>query len=351
MADTVRPIMSASRPLIFAAVVAAAGILNTLLCAQSAKPTMKAIVIHEYGGPEVLKYEEVLRPEPDDDQVLIRVIGAGVNPVDGMIRSGMFANEHRAFPMILGGDIAGVVEKVGSKVTKFKTGDPVFAYISLDNSGGYAQYALAPEREVAPKPRSLTYVEAAAVPIVAMTAWQALIDTAKLGSGQTVLIHGGSGGVGSFAIQIAKARGAKVIATASTANQDLLKRLGADVTIDYTKQNFEDTAKDVDVVLDSIGKDTLARSYGVVKKGGIIVSLVARPDQRELDKHGIRGAALSVDPNADELAEIGKLIDDKKIKVIVSQTFPLSEAIKAQQQVATGHTRGKIVLKVADEPK
>jgi len=312
---------------------------------------MKAIVIHEYGGPEVLKYEEVLRPEPEDDQLLIRVIGAGVNPVDGMIRSGMFANEHRPFPMILGGDIAGVVEKVGSKVTKLKPGDPVFAYISLDNSGGYAQYALATEREVAPKPRSLTYVEAAAVPIVAMTAWQALIDTAKLGSGQTVLIHGGSGGVGSFAIQIAKARGAKVIATASTANQELLKQLGADVAIDYTKQKFEDTAKDVDVVLDSIGKDTLARSYGVVKKGGIIVSLVARPDERELEKHGIRGAALSVDPNADELTKIGKLIDDEKIKVIVSQTFPLSEAIKAQQQVATGHTRGKIVLKVADEPK
>jgi NADPH:quinone reductase-like Zn-dependent oxidoreductase len=312
---------------------------------------MKAIVIHEYGGAEVLKYEEVSRPEPNDDQLLVRVIAAGVNPVDGMIRSGMFADEHRAFPIILGGDIAGVVEKVGSKVTKFKAGDPVFAYVSLDNSGGYAQYALATGREVAPKPRSLTYVEAAAVPIVAMTAWQALIDTAKLASGQTVLIHGGSGGVGSFAIQIAKARGAKVIATASTANQELLKQLGADVAIDYTKQKFEDRAKDVDVVLDSIGKDTLARSYGVVKKGGIIVSLVARPDERELKIHGIRGVALSVDPNADELTEIGKLIDDKKIKVIVSQTFPLSEAIKAQQQVATGHTRGKIVLKVADEPK
>ena len=343
--------MSTSRRLIFAVGSAAAGILHTLLCAQSAKPTMKAIVIHEYGGPEVLKYEEVSRPEPNDDQLLVRVIAAGVNPVDGMIRSGMFSDEHRAFPIIPGGDIAGVVEKVGSKITKFKLGDPVFAYISLDNSGGYAQYALATEREVAPKPRSLTYVEAAAVPIVAMTAWQALIDTAKLGSGQTVLIHGGSGGVGSFAIQIAKARGAKVIATASTANQELLKQLGADVAIDYTKQKFEDTAKDVDVVLDSIGKDTLARSYGVVKKGGIIVSLVARPDERELEKHGIRGAALSVDPNADELTKIGKLIDDEKIKVIVSQTFPLSEAIKAQQQVATGHTRGKIVLKVADEPK
>jgi NADPH:quinone reductase-like Zn-dependent oxidoreductase len=330
----------------------AAAILPSVSPAQTAKPTMKAIVVHEYGGPEVLKYEDAPRPEPKEDQILVRVVAAGVNPVDGMIRSGMFAkHEKAAFPMILGGDIAGVVENAGNKITKFKTGDPVFAYLSLKNGGGYSEYALATEREAAPKPKSLTYVEAAAVPIVALTAWQALVDTAKLSAGQTVLIHGGSGGVGTFAIQIAKARGAKVIATASTANQDLLKELGADIAVDYTKQKFEDLAKDVDVVLDSVGKDTLARSYGVVKKGGFIVSIVARLDQAELDKHGIHGATLSVDPNSEELAEIGKLIDEKKIKVIVSQTFPLSEAVKAQEQAATGHTRGKIVLKVAEEPK
>jgi NADPH:quinone reductase-like Zn-dependent oxidoreductase len=330
----------------------AAAILPSVSPAQTAKPTMKAIVVHEYGGPEVLKYEDAPRPEPKEDQILVRVVAAGVNPVDGMIRSGMFAkHEKAAFPMILGGDIAGVVENVGNKIAKFKTGDPVFAYLSLKNGGGYSEYALATEREAAPKPKSLTYVEAAAVPIVALTAWQALVDTAKLSAGQTVLIHGGSGGVGTFAIQIAKARGAKVIATASTANQDLLKELGADIAVDYTKQKFEDLAKDVDVVLDSVGKDTLARSYGVVKKGGFIVSIVARLDQAELDKHGIHGATLSVDPNSEELAEIGKLIDEKKIKVIVSQTFPLSEAVKAQEQAATGHTRGKIVLKVAEEPK
>jgi len=332
--------------------LAAAPVLSDFSSAESATPTMKAVVIHEYGDPEVLKYEDVPRPEPKDDQLLIRVIAAGVNPVDAMIRSGMFDREGtRAFPIILGGDVAGVVEKVGSKITKFKAGDPVFAYVSLDNSGGYAQYALVTEREAAPKPKSLTYVEAAAVPIAGMTAWQALVDTAKLSAGQTVLIHGGSGGVGSFVIQIAKARGAKVIATASTANQEFLKQLGADVAIDYTKQKFEDVAKDVDVVLDSIGRDTLARSYGVVKKGGIIVSLVARPKQDELQKHGIRGTALNVESTSEQLAEIGERIDARKIKVIVSQTFPLSEAMKAQEQVATGHTRGKIVLKIADEPK
>ncbi len=344
--------MRIARELTFIAALVAALVLPKFAAAESATSTMKAIVIHKYGGPEVLKYEDVPRPEPKADQILIRVIAAGVNPVDGMIRSGMFAkNGNGAFPLILGGDIAGIVERAGNEITKFKAGDPVFAYVSLDSGGGYAQYAVVPERDAAPKPESLTYVEAAGVPIVALTAWQALNDAAKLNAGQTVLIHGGSGGVGSFAIQIAKARGAKVIATASTANQDVLKQLGADVAIDYTKQKFEEIAKDVDVVLDSVGKDTLTRSYGVVKKGGIIVSLVARPHQSELEKHGIRGVALSVEPNSGELAQIGKLIDDKKIRVIVSQTFPLSEAAKAHEQVATGHTRGKIVLKVAEEPR
>ncbi len=309
-------------------------------------------MVHQYGGPEVLKLEGIPQPEPKEDEVLVRVIAAGVNPVDSAARSQKFGQFlHIKLPAIPGYDVAGIVEKAGAKITKFKPGDPIYAYIALDKGGGYAQYAVATEKEAAAKPQSLTYVEAAAVPLVAETAWQALIDAAKLNAGQTVLIHGGSGGVGSFAIQIAKARGAKVIATASTANQDLLKQLGADVAIDYTKQKFEDVAKDVDVVLDSVGKDTLARSYGVVKKGGFIVSIVGRPDPAELEKHGIRGASISVEPNSSELAEIGRLIDEKKIKVIVSQTFPLAESAKAQEQIATHHTRGKIVLKVADEPK
>src|SRR2546423_1673271 len=314
--------------------------------------TMKAIVAHEYGGPEVLKYEDAPRPEPKEDEILVRVIAAGVNPVDGMIRSGMFAkNQKLTSPMILGGDIAGVVEKTGDKITKFKKGDPIFAYLSLKNNGGYAEYAVAEEKERAAKPKSISYNEAAAVPIVALTAWQALVDSAKLGAGQSVLIHGGSGGVGTFAIQIAKARGAKVFATASTPNQDLLKQLGADVAIDYTKQKFEDVAKDVDVVLDCVGKDTLQRSYGVVKKGGFIVTLVASPDPVQLEKHGIHGSDLSVAPNSGELAEITKLIEQKKIKVVVSNALPLTEAAKAQEQAATRHTRGKIVLKVSEASK
>ena len=332
--------------------VAVLGFMSRVLVAQSTKPMMKAIVVHEYGGPEVLKYEDVPRPVPKENEILVKVIAAGVNPVDSAARSQKFAQSlNIKLPAIPGYDIAGVVEKTGATVTKLKAGDPVYAYIALDKGGGYAEYALATEKETSPKPKSLSCAAAAAVPLVSLTAWQALIDTAKLSAGQTVLIHGGSGGVGSFAIQIAKARGAKVFATASTPNQDLLKQLGADVAIDYTKQKFEDVAKDVDVVLDSVGKDTLARSYGIVKKGGIIVSLVAQPDQAELDKHWIRGAPLGVEPNSDELAEITKLIDERKIKVIVSQTLPLAEAAKAQAQADTHHTRGKIVLKVAEEPK
>jgi len=338
------------KPKLYLAIVVVFGFALGARGAQSTTSTMKAIVVHEYGGPEVLKYEDAPRPEPKENEALVRVIAAGVNPVDALIRSGKYAKFFgTTLPLIPGYDIAGIVEKTGAKITKLKAGDSIYAYVLW--GGGYAEYAVATEGEATAKPKSLNYIEAAAVPLAALTAWQALIDTAKLSAGQTVLIHGGSGGVGSMAIQIAKARGAKVIATASSPNQELLKQLGADLTVDYTKTKFEDIAKDVDVVLDSVGKDTLARSYGVVRKGGIITTLVAEPDQAELDKHGIRGAAISVKPNASELAEITKLIEEKKIKPVVSQVLPLTEAVKAQEQAATHHTRGKIVLRVADEPK
>jgi len=321
-------------------------VIVALRIPAEAQSTMNAIVVHQYGGPEVLKYEDAPRPAPKDNEMLVRVVAAGVNPVDGLVRSGLFAKyEKRTFPIILGADISGVVEKTGSRITKFKAGDTVYAYRHLKNSGGYAEYTLATESEASLKPASLTFEEAAAVPLAAETAWQALFDTAKLAAGQTLLIHGGSGGVGTFAIQFAKARGARVIATASTANQELLKELGADVPIDYSKTRFEDMAKGVDVVMDSVGKDTLARSYAVVKKGSFIASLVARPDPAELEKHGIHGGPMSVDPDANELAEITRLIEEKKVKVIVSQTYPLPYAAKAQEQAATGHTRGNLVLK------
>jgi NADPH:quinone reductase-like Zn-dependent oxidoreductase len=319
---------------------------------QAQKPTMKAIVIHAYGGPEVLKLEEVARPEPKEDEILIRVIAASVNPVDAAIRQGYLAPIiGDKLPLIPGMDAAGVVEKTGVKIGKFKAGDPVYAFFTLASEGGYADFVIAKENEVAPKPKSLTYAQAAAVPAAGSTAWKALVETADLGAGQTVLIHGGSGGVGHFAIQIAKARGARVIATASTANQEFLKQMGADVPIDYTKTKFEDIAKDVDVVLDAVGGDTLKGSYGVVKKGGIIVSIVDDPDKAALDAHGIRGKSIRTDPKANVLEELTRLIEAKKIVPVVSQVLPLNEVVKAHEQIATRHTRGKIVLQVAEEPK
>ena len=311
---------------------------------------MKAVVAHEYGAPEVLKFEEVPRPEPKEDEALVRVIASGVNPADPLTLSGKYAREFGTrLPLIPGYDIAGIVEKTGPNVTKLKAGDGVYGYPTF--GGGWADYVTVKEWEVAAKPKSLNFTEAASVPMGALTAWQALVDVAKLHAGQTILIHGGSGGVGSFAVQIAKARGARVIATASTANQDLLRQLGADVAVDYAKTRFDDVAKDVDAVLDPVGKETLARSYDVVKKGGIVMSLVARPDPVELKKRGIHGAGISAHPDAADLAEIGQLIDAGKIKPIVTQILPLSEAITAQQQAATHHTRGKVVLQIADEPK
>ena len=326
-------------------------VAGSALAADSPNSTMKAVVLHGYGGPDVSKLEDVPRPEPKDDEILIRVIAASVNPVDVAIRKGYLAELiGNKFPLILGMDAAGVVEKTGAKITKFKKGDPVYAFFTLASEGGYAECVIAKESETALKPKAATYAQAAAVPAAGSTAWQALVDTARLSAGQAVLIHGASGGVGHFAIQIAKARGAKVIATASSANQEFLKQMGADVAIDYAKTKFEDVAKDVDVVLDTVGRDTLKRSYGVVKKGGIIVSIVDEPAQAELEAHGIRGVTLRAAPQADVLQQLARLIDAKKLTPVVSQTFPLAEFTKALDQIATRHTRGKVVLQIAPEP-
>ncbi len=327
----------------------------TIICSRVAfaageKPMMKAAVAHEYGAPEVLKVEEVPRPEPKDDEALVRVIASGVNPADPLTLSGKYAQEWGThLPLIPGYEIAGIIEKTGANFTSLKPGDAVYGYPTF--GGGWAEYVTVKEWEVAPKPKSLSFAEAAAVPMGALTAWQALVDVAQLQAGQTILIHGGSGGVGSFAIQIAKVRGARVIATASTANQDLLKQLGADVAVDYTKQKFEEIAKEVDCVLDPVGKDTLARSYSVVKKGGIILALVGQVNSNELKKHEIRAEGIWVKPNAKDLSEIAQLVDAGKIKPVVTKVLPLTEAIAAEQQAETHHTRGKVVLRIADEPK
>lgn len=324
-------------------------VLNIAL-AQTNAATMKAVVVNEWGGPEVLKYQDAPKPEPKDDEILVRVIAAAVNPVDTYVRQGKFGGG-RNLPAIIGYDISGTVEKTGANAKKFEQGDAVYCYLSVMRGGGYAEFAVAKESETALKPKNINFEEAAAVPLAATTAWQALIDSAKIDNGQTVLIHGGSGGVGSFAIPIAKSRGAKVIATASTAHQSTLKQLGVDQAIDYTTTKFEDLVKDVDVVLNCVRADALGRSYAVAKKGGIVVSITDEPDQTECARRELHCSRLGAHPDSKVLEELTKLIEAGKIKPIVSQSFPLAEASKAHEKIETHHTLGKIVLKVAEVKK
>lgn len=315
--------------------------------APASSATMKAVRIHDYGDPSVLTYEDAPKPTAAAGEVLIHVRAAGVNPVDWKIRSGAFKQGlPLTMPAILGYDVSGVIEAVGDGVTNFKPGDEVYSYLPIARGGGYAQYVAAPASGVCLKPKSLDHRAAAGVPLAALTAWQALFDTAGLKPGQIVLIHAGSGGVGHFAIQLAKAKGAHVIATASDKNQTFIKKLGVDVAIDYKAQKFEEVARNVDVVLDAVGGDTLARSYGCLKPGGFIVSIVAPPDPAKLKEFSIRGAVMMVKPNAAQLAEIGALIDHEAVIPHIGQVFALKDAAKAHEASQTGRTVGKIVLTV-----
>lgn len=320
--------------------------------ASPAPHTMKAVRVHSIDGVDVFKYEDLPRPEPKDGELLVRVIAAGVNPVGPNLRAYLHSVAKNQ-PIMLGWDIAGIVESVGGAgqtATKFERGDAILAPLPLLRGEGYAEFAIVDAAFAVAKPKSLTFVEAAAVPLAAMTAWQALIDAGGLKKGQTVLIQGGSGGIGTFAVQIAKSKGAKVIATASTANQDYLKELGADVAVDYKTQKFEDYARDVDVVLETVGGETQKRSFNVLKKGGVLISLVGDPDQDLAKERGVTAQGFFTQPDAVSLQQVAALIDAGQVKVRVSQVFPLADAAKAYEQLETGHIRGKIVLRVAEEP-
>jgi NADPH:quinone reductase-like Zn-dependent oxidoreductase len=309
-------------------------------------PTMKAIRFHEPGGPEVLRLEDLPRPVPKAGEVLVKVHAAGVNPVDWKLRQNGGKGFGPPLPQVPGFDIAGVVSAVGADVKRFAVGDAVFGYLSLQRGGAYAEYAIALEGELAPKPETLSFNEAAGVPLAALTAWQALVESAELQSGQAVLIHAGAGGVGHFAVQIAKARGAHVIATASERNHEFLEQLGADEVIDYTRQRFEDSVEGVDAVLDPIGGDTQARSIGVLAKGGILVSIVGAPPKAQLEQAGVRGVGILVRPDGKQLEEIAALAERGALRVEVSTVLPLAEAAKAHELSEGGHTRGKIVLEI-----
>ncbi|MFM9168535.1 MAG: NADP-dependent oxidoreductase, partial [Phycisphaerales bacterium] len=315
--------------------------------APPAAATMKAVRIHDHGDPSKLVYEDAPRPRPGTGEVLVRVRAAGVNPVDWKIRSGMFKGGlDFAMPATLGFDVAGEVEEVGEGVTAFKPGDRVFAFLALTRGGGYAQYAIVAEGEAAAIPADLDMARAGATPLAALTAWQCLFDIARLGKGQTVLVHGGAGGVGHFAVQMARLKGAKVIATASAENAEFVKGLGADEVIDYRTTKFEDRVKDVDVVLDAVGGDTTTRSAAVLRPGGILVSIAGDPDPAVFQARGVRVAMHLVQPSGAQLKEIAGLIQQGTIKPDVTARFPLKDAQAAQRRSETGHSRGKIVLEV-----
>jgi NADPH:quinone reductase-like Zn-dependent oxidoreductase len=314
---------------------------------EKSMATMKAVRMHEYGGPEVLRYEDAPRPVAGPGDVLIKVHAAGINPVDVGIRTGFLKERMKhQLPLIPGWDVSGVVEAAGSGVTRLKTGDEVYGRPDIMRDGSYAEYMAAKESDLALKPKSIDHVHAAAIPLAALTAWQALFDAGKLLAGQTVLIHGAAGGVGSFAVQFAKIKGARVIGTASARNHEFLRSIGADQVIDYNTTKFEDVVHDVDVVLDTITGDTAERSYGVVRKGGIYVSILMPPSQEKAAAAGIRAEHTFVQPNIPQLNEIAALVDAGKVKVTLEKVFPLAEARAAQELIAQKHTRGKIVLRV-----
>lgn len=309
--------------------------------------TMKAVRIHEYGGPEVLKYEDAPRPEPAPDELLVRVHAAGVNPVDWKVRAGYAKDRLRyTMPFIPGWDVSGVVEETGLDTVRLKVGDEIYSRPDISRDGSYAEYMVVRESEAALKPKSVDHVQAAAIPLASLTAWQALFDAGKLSAGQKVLIHGAAGGVGSFAVQFAKLRGAHVIGTASKKNHDYLRSLGAEETIDYNTTKFEDVVRDVDVVLDTITGETTERSWKVLKKGGILLSILQPPSPEKAAAHGVRCAHVFVQPNVEQLNEIAHLVDSGKLKVNVEKVFPLWEARAAQELSATGHVRGKIVIRI-----
>lgn len=310
---------------------------------------MKSIRIHAYGGTEVMVYEDAPHPTPARGDVLVRVHAAGVNPVDWKVREGRLQGRvnHR-LPLILGWDVAGVVEELGVGVTHIKVGDAVYARPDIARDGAYAEYIAVRAAELALKPRSLDFIHAAAVPLAALTAWQSLFDAAGLRAGQSVLIHAGAGGVGHFAVQLARWRGARVVATASKSNAEFLRGLGADEVIDYHDTPFEDAVTDMDVVLDTQGGAIYERSWRVLKKGGIIVSLINQPSAELAEQYGAHAAYVFVQPNAEQLTQIAGLIDGGIVKPVVETVFPLAEARQAHALIQAGHTRGKIVLRVTE---
>jgi NADPH:quinone reductase-like Zn-dependent oxidoreductase len=312
---------------------------------QQAPPSMMAWRVHEYGPPDVMRFERIPRPDPGRDEVLVKVEAVGVGPWDGWIRAGKSALP-QPLPLILGSDLAGEVVAVGQGVSRPRVGEPVYGVTNSQFVGAYAEYALASATMVSSKPTSLNYIEAASVPVVAVTARQALFDHAQLTTGQTVVIHGAAGNVGAYAVQLARRAGLHTIATAAADDAAFVRELGADKVIDYKPEPFEDSVRDADAVIDLVGGDTQRRSFQVLRRGGKLISAVSDPDEDLARKHGVEAAFFLVKVTTEELAEIARLIDDGKLQVGVGTVLLLADAPQAHLMLEglRPHPKGKIVL-------
>lgn len=312
--------------------------------------TMRVIVQHSFGGPEVLEVGERAVPEPIATEVRVRVRAAGVNPVDWKTRAGKGAAAQMGLPLTVGWDVAGVVDAVGPGVTRFAVGDPVFGMPWFPRpAGAYGEFVTAPSRHFARRPDALTDVEAAGLPLAGLTAWQCLVDVARVQPGQRVLVHAGAGGVGHLAVQIARARGAHVIATASAAKHGLLAELGVDQAVDYRSERFEDVVEPVDVVYDLLGGDVALRSLDVLRPDGLMITLPSAAAATATEagrQRGLRALGMLVEPDGDGLEELAALVASGGLRVLVDTTFPLERAADAHRLGEEGRTTGKIVLTV-----
>lgn len=332
---------------------------------------MKALVFKRYGKPDQVGFADIPRPSPKPDEILVQVHAAGLNPIDNMIPKGAFKPILRfTLPAVVGSDLAGTVVEVGRRVTRFKPGDEVFASIFDLDKGALAEFALVPERAAALKPSNLDFVQAASIPMVGLTSWQALRDRARLKSGQKVFIPAGAGGIGTFAIQLAKQLGAKVGTTTSSGNVDLVRSLGADDVIDYTKQQFEDVLRGYDAVLGTLRGDATEKSLRILKPNSSVISLIGPPDAafarargmnffmvflfgllsrkiiRRAKKLGIAYSFLFVHPDGGQLAKIGELLEAGQIRPVIDRVFPFEQAKQALAYLENGRAKGKVVVQM-----
>jgi NADPH:quinone reductase-like Zn-dependent oxidoreductase len=308
---------------------------------------MKAVRSHFRGGSETLLFEDAPSPRLQKGDALVKVHAAAITPTELTWNSTWTDNQGRdRRPIVPSFEVSGMVDKVPSDETDLKRGDPVYGLLDFWRDGAAAEFVAVRATSLAPKPASLDHIQSSAVPLSGLTAWQALFDHARLSKGDRVLIHGAAGGVGSFAVQLAHWRGAKVIATASERHAAFLKALGADTVLDYASVRFEDVVQGVDAVLDTVGGETLERSWGVVRRDGVIVTIADDAPEDKAAKYGVRAASILVQPNRDELIQIGKLLDAGTIRPIVQTVFPLSDAREAFARGLGGHNQGKIVLRV-----